>query len=237
MSCKGIISAAMAVAVLAGCAHRAPHEEASDPLEPINRAIYTFNDKADTYVIKPVAEGYKKVVPSPAQTGIHNFFENLGEPVVILNDVLQGKFVQSLHDTSRFILNSVFGIAGLMDVATPMGHPKHREDFGQSLGTWGMGEGWFLVLPFLGPSNVRDGFGILVDNQFDPVTQHDEVRERNAATALSMIDTRVQLLSASKVRDAAALDPYLYTREAYRQHRWNRLYDGNPPMMEFEEFE
>ncbi len=237
MTLNGVVCVALATLLAAGCAQRPPHEEASDPLEPINRAIYQFNDKVDEYALKPVAQGYQNVTPKPVQNGVHNFFENLEEPIIVVNDVLQGKFRQSLSDTARFILNSVFGIAGVMDVATPMGHPKHKEDFGQTLGTWGAGEGWYLVLPFLGPSTARDATGLLVDNQMDLVTQHDEVRERNSAVAIRAVDDRAQLLSATKVRDTAALDPYLYTREAYRQHRWNRLYDGNPPLSEFEEFE
>lgn len=237
MTFNGVVGMALAVLVVTGCAQRPPHEEASDPLEPINRAIYKFNDKVDVYALEPLARGYQKVTPQPVQTGVHNFFGNLEEPIIVVNDVLQGKFRQSLSDTARFILNTTFGIVGVMDVATPMGHPKHREDFGQTLGTWGMGEGWYLVLPFLGPSSGRDAFGRLVDNQLDLVTQHEEVRERNAAIALRAVDDRAQLLTATRVRDTAALDPYLYTREAYRQHRWNRLYDGNAPLPEFEDFE
>lgn len=238
MRFTGVVCALAAVLLNSGCAHRPPHEEASDPLEPVNRAIYTFNDKADRYAIKPIAQGYEKVVPKPVRNGVNHFFSNLKEPTVVANDLLQGKLHQAASDTARFMLNSVFGVAGVFDVATSMGHPAHNEDFGQTLGKWGLGEGWYLVLPLLGPSNVRDGSGLLVDNRLDFVTRHNEVRERNAAIVLRGIDLRAQLLAASKVRDTAALDPYLYTREAYRQLRWNRLYDGNAPLPEFNgEFE
>ncbi len=240
MRCKGVfgIGLALMLALGSGCAHRPPHEEASDPLEPVNRVIYKFNEKADDWVLKPVAEGYQKVLPSPVRTGVNNFFSNLGEPIIIVNGVLQFKFHQAASDTARFIFNTTFGLVGLIDVATPMGHPKHYEDFGQTLGTWGLGEGWYLVLPLLGPSNVRDGVGLWVDNHMDIVTQEIEKPERYYAMALRIIDTRAQLLAATKVLDTAALDPYLYTREAYRQHRWNVLHDGNPPLPDFDdEFE
>lgn len=234
---KDVVTLALALLLVAGCAQRPPHKEAADPLEPINRAIYKFNDKVDEVVLKPVAEGYRRVTPGTVQTGVHNFFQNLEEPIVIVNGALQGKFQQAASDSARFFFNTTFGVLGLFDVASHMGHPKHREDFGQTFGVWGFGEGWYLVLPFLGPSTVRDASGRLVDNQMDLVTQHDEVRERNAAVALRLIDTRVQLLDATRVRDAAALDPYLYTREAFRQHRWNRIHDGNPPLPDFDDYD
>jgi phospholipid-binding lipoprotein MlaA len=237
MNSKEVVTLALVLLLAAGCAQRPPHKEAADPLEPINRAIYRFNDKVDEYALKPAAEAYKRVVPQPAQRGVSNFFDNLEEPIVVVNDVLQGKPRQAASDSARFIFNTTFGIAGLFDVATSMGHPKHREDFGQTLGRWGVGEGWYLVLPLLGPSTVRDTSGRLVDNQMDLVTRHEEVRERNTAIALRVIDTRAQLLDATRMRDTAAIDPYLYTREAFRQHRWSRIHDGNPPLPDFDDFD
>lgn len=226
-----------ALLLAGGCAQRPPHQEIADPLEPINRAIYQFNDKVDEFVLKPVAEGYQRVTPKPVQKGVHNFFQNLEEPIVIVNGALQGKPRQAASDSARFFFNTTFGVVGLFDVATSMGHPKHREDFGQTLGVWGFGEGWYLVLPLMGPSTVRDTSGRLVDSQMDLVTQHEEVRERNSAIALRLVDTRAQLLDATRMRDAGALDPYLYTREAYRQYRWNLVHDGNPPLPDFEQFD
>ena len=238
MTRKEVVSLILVLPLLltAGCAQRPPHKEAADPLEPVNRAIYKFNDRVDEHVLKPVAEGYQRVTPEPVQKSVHNFFQNLEEPIVIVNGVMQGKLHQSASDSARFFFNTTFGILGLFDVATPMGHPKHREDFGQTFGVWGFGEGWYLVLPFLGPSTVRDASGRVVDNQMDLVSRHEEVRERYSAIALRLVDTRTQLLRASRVRDAAALDPYLYTREAYRQYRWNRIHDGNPPLPDFDDY-
>jgi phospholipid-binding lipoprotein MlaA len=237
MSSKEVVTATLALLLVAGCAQRPPHKDAADPLEPINRAIYTFNDKVDEYALKPVAEGYERVTPQPVRRSVSNFFGNLEEPIVIVNGALQGKFHQAASDSARFIFNTTFGIVGLFDVATSMGHPRHNEDFGQTFGVWGFGEGWYLVLPFLGPSTVRDTGGRLVNNQMDLVAQHEEVRERNAAIALRVVDTRAGLLGAGRVRDTAALDPYLYTREAYRQFRWNRIHDGNPPLPDFDDYD
>ncbi|HSJ48560.1 MAG TPA: VacJ family lipoprotein, partial [Gammaproteobacteria bacterium] len=171
---KEVVTLTLVPALLlaGGCAQRPPHQEIADPLEPINRAIYQFNDKVDEFVLKPVAEGYQRVTPKPVQKGVHNFFQNLEEPIVIVNGALQGKPRQAASDSARFFFNTTFGVVGLFDVATSMGHPKHREDFGQTLGVWGFGEGWYLVLPLMGPSTVRDTSGRLVDSQMDLVTQH-----------------------------------------------------------------
>lgn len=218
-----------ALLLLAGCANTPPSAEPSDPLEPVNRAVYRFNDVVDRAVFKPVAKVYDKFTPAPVQTGVGNFFSNLGEPVVIVNDVLQGKLQQGASDGARLVFNSTFGVLGLIDVATPMGHPKHDEDFGQTFAVWGAGEGWYLVLPILGPSTVRDTVGLPPEYALDPVTRHDEVRERNSLYALRTVDARARLLSAGRIRDTAALDAYIFTRDAYRQHRWNLIYDGNPP--------
>lgn len=223
----------LAAAIGSGCAVIPPEEEASDPLEPVNRAIYQFNDHFDRYLLKPTAQGYKKVVPGPARHSVNHFFDNLGEPLTVVNDVLQGKVRRGAQDSLRFVFNTTFGVVGLFDVASQMDLPRHDEDFGQTFATWGAGEGWYLVLPFLGPSNVRDTVGLFPDAALDPVAQHDEVRERNSLMALRVVDIRAQLLSASRVRDTAALDSYLFTREAYRQLRWNRIHDGNPPPPDF----
>ncbi len=217
--------------VMAGCANRPPYEDASDPLEPMNRVVYRFNDVVDRAILKPVASTYVKITPTLIQTGVGNFFSNLGEPVVIVNDVLQGKLPQGASDSARLVFNSTFGVFGLIDVATPMGHPKHNEDFGQTFAVWGAGEGWYLVLPILGPSTVRDAMGLYPGFELDPVVRLNEVRVRNSLYALRSIDTRAHLMGATRIRDTAALDGYLFTRSAYRQLRWNLIYDGNPPQM------
>jgi phospholipid-binding lipoprotein MlaA len=231
MRTAGSASLVLLLVLAAGCANTPPYEEPSDPLEPVNRVVYRFNDVVDRAVFKPVAKAYDKITPTPIQTGVGNFFSNLGEPVVIVNDVLQGKLPQGASDTARLVFNSTFGVLGLIDVATPMGHPKHNEDFGQTFAVWGAGEGWYLVLPILGPSTVRDAVGLPPAVALDPVAQHDEVRERNGFYAVRIIDARARLLSASRIREAAALDDYIFTRDAYRQRRWNLIYDGNPPRM------
>ena len=222
---------------LSACANTPPHEDASDPLEPINRVVDKFNDNVDRAIIKPAARGYEKVLPAPARNSVTNFFGNLGEPLIIVNQILQGKGKDGISDTGRFLVNSTIGLFGLFDPATQMGLVKHDEDFGQTFGRWGIGEGWYVVLPILGPSTIRDTVGKVGDYQFDPVAQHEEVRERNALNGLHLVDRRANLLRATAVRDTAALDQYLFTRESYRQLRWNRIYDGNPPPVPFEEDE
>ena len=236
---KGISNAVLFITVfaLSACANTPPHEEVADPLEPFNRVVDDFNDTVDRAVLKPTAQAYEKVVPAPARSSVTNFFNNLGEPLVIVNQLLQGKGREGLSDTGRLLVNSTIGLLGLFDPATQMGLTRHNEDFGQTFGTWGIGEGWYLVLPILGPSTVRDSLGLIGDYQLDPLAQHDEVRERNALGGLRVVETRAGLLSASKVRDTAALDPYLFTREAYRQLRWNRIYDGEPPPPEFDDYD
>lgn len=217
-----------------GCATRAPYEEASDPLEPVNRAIYTFNDYFDRGILKPVAKGYVKVVPDAARTGVRNFFNNLLEPITIVNDALQGKGGQAAADTMRFGFNTVFGVLGLVDVSTGWGLEHHSEDFGQTFAVWGFGEGWYLVLPFLGPSNVRDGIGTLAAWKMQPIPYLvDDHTTRYALYGLYFVSKRADLLSASAVLDTAALDPYLQVREAYRQKRWSEVHDGNPPEPDF----
>ena len=225
----------MAVVALSACAVTPPHDEVADPLEPVNRVVDKFNDNVDRAVLKPTAQAYEKVVPALVRTSVTNFFNNLGEPLVITNQLLQGKGKQGLSDAGRLLVNSTVGLLGLFDPASQMGLPRHTEDFGQTFGVWGVGEGWYLVLPFLGPSTLRDSVGLIGDYQLDPLAQHEEVRERNALGGLRVVETRAGLLSASKVRDTAALDPYLFTREAYRQLRWSRIYDGEPPAPKFDD--
>lgn len=239
MSMKGTTAflALTTIAGLTGCANVPPHDEISDPLEPVNRVVDSFNDKVDRALIKPAAQVYEKAAPAPVRTSVTHFFANLGEPRIIVNQLLQGKPREAFSDTGRFLVNSTLGVFGLFDPASQMGLSKHDEDLGQTFGRWGIGEGWYVVLPLLGPSTVRDTVGRVGDNQLDPVSQHDEARERNALAGLRLVDTRANLLSATRVRDTAALDSYLFTRDAYRQLRWNRIHDGNPPPPQFDDEE
>ena len=205
-----------------------------DPLESVNRAVYKFNDVADKAVIKPVATAYKKVTPSPIRRGVSNFFNNLGSITTVLNNILQLKFANAFSEAGRFVINSTFGIAGIIDVASMDNIPVHKEDFGQTLGHWGVGNGAYLVLPFLGPSTVRDTTGFVFDSTTsDPITYtHNigEIRLHNQLRAAQFLDKRTQLLDASDLIDDAALDPYAFMRDAYLQRRASQVQDGLVPV-------
>lgn len=212
---------------LSGCATSGGNP--SDPLEPLNRAMFGFNDSVDDAVIRPVAKAYRAVLPGIVRTGISNFFSNLEDVWISVNDVLQGKVQQGFEDFGRFLLNSTLGIGGIFDLASEVGLPKNNEDFGQTLGSWGIGSGAYLVLPILGPSSVRDGFGLLLDSQADLVFRIDGVRVHNSLYLTRAIGTRANLLDASSVLETAALDKYAFVRAAWQQRRRNLVYDGNPP--------
>jgi phospholipid-binding lipoprotein MlaA len=214
---------------VAGCATTANNPR--DPFEGFNRAMFSFNEGIDV-VVKPVAEGYDTVVPGPIRTGIGNFFGNIADLWIALNNLLQGKITESASDVGRVLINSTVGIAGLIDVASELGLEKHAEDFGQTLGKWGVAEGPYLYWPFLGPRNVRDSFGFAVDASVDPVTHMHPVRTRNTLTGARFIDLRASLLPADKVVEAAAFDKYGYIRDAYFQIRRNAVHDGSPPPLE-----
>jgi phospholipid-binding lipoprotein MlaA len=224
--CPKILAALLALAVLGGCATT---NNPNDPLEPFNRGVYQFNDAADKAIVKPVASAYNAVIPKPARTGISNFFSNLEDVITVVNDILQFKLKQAVSDSARVIFNSTFGIFGLIDIASDAGLPKHDEDFGQTLGYWGFNTGPYLVLPLLGPSNIRDGIGLAVDNQIDPLFQLHDIRTRNKTIALKVVSVRSDTLDAEKVFEEAALDPYAFLRDAYLQRRRDQVYDGNPP--------
>ncbi len=213
-------------AALSGCAHNNPR----DPLEPFNRRVYIFNDTVDKMVLKPIATGYRAVLPQFVRTGVRNFFSNLDDITVIVNSILQFKIPQAASDTGRFVINTTLGVLGFVDVATHFGLEKHNEDFGQTLGYWGLGSGPYLVVPFLGPSSVRDGIGRLADGYTtDVVLQVDYIRARNIALGTRVVSQREQLLDSEKILDTAALDRYSFIRDAYLQRRRNLVYDGNPP--------
>ncbi len=202
-----------------------------DPLEGFNRAMFRFNEKFDEYLLKPLAKGYRAVLPGFARQGIANFFSNLRDPVVAVNNVLQGKFKQAGSDLLRFAINSTLGLAGLFDPATAMGLEKHDEDFGQTLAVWGVGEGPYLVLPIFGPSTLRDGIGLAADYYLYPPTHMEETSTRDKLSATNLVSRRAQLLEASDILEqAGGEDPYVFVREFYRQRRRNQIYDGAPPM-------
>lgn len=227
---KGLLCMAIAsAAMLSGCASLTSHEE-NDPFEYVNRGIYSFNEKADEYVLEPVAKGYQFVTPETVDRGVTNFFSNLDDVVVFINDVLQLKFNQAFSDIGRVAVNSTIGVLGFMDMATDMGMPKHHEDFGQTLGAYGVGTGPYVVLPLLGPSTVRDTLGLFADSFVDPVQQINDSDTMWSAVVLEGVDLRADLISSKKILDEASLDPYEFLRSGYFQRREYLIYDGNPPM-------
>jgi phospholipid-binding lipoprotein MlaA len=213
---------------LGGCATTGAGDP-RDPLEPLNRGIYTFNEGLDTVLLKPLAEVYRGVIPKIVRTGISNVFSNLNDVIVALNNLLQGKLTNAASDVARVMVNTTVGVLGVIDVASKAGLEKHDEDFGQTLGYWGVGDGPYLVLPLLGPRTLRDSAGLVVDYRVDPVTHIDPSHDRNIASAARIVSRREELLGASKVLDVAALDPYQFLRDVYLQRRRNLIYDGNPP--------
>ena len=214
---------------LSACASVPGPATKGDPFESYNRAMFSFNEGLDKYIMKPVAKGYDKVLPGPVKTGVSNFFSNLDDLFVILNDLLQFKFTQAIKDTGRFFFNSTIGLYGLIDVATPMGMEKHNEDFGQTLATWGVGDGPYIVLPFFGPRTARGTVGFVSESSIDPVYKIDKDDSLYGTVALRAVDQRYNLLKASRIVDQAAIDKYSFIRDAYLQHRKNLIYDGNPP--------
>lgn len=220
-----------------GCATLDHPADPNDPLERYNRTMYKFNDKVDTYLLKPVAKSYDAITPNPLQKAINNFFSNLDDVVVIVNDLLQLKPVQMASDTGRLVINSSLGLFGLIDWASDIGLEKHNEDFGQTLGYWGMPAGPYFILPFLGPSTIRDTGGLATDYYyFDPLLREVESdfpaspRDPESLvwnlTILDAVDTRAKLLKSENILDAAALDPYVFLREAWLQRRNYLVNDG-----------
>ena len=219
--------------LLSGCATvDSEFADPRDPIEGLNRTMFSFNDELDRAVFKPLSQFYKKVTPAPMDTGISNFFNNLGDVVSTVNSSLQFKPEKTLNHFWRVVFNSTIGIGGLLDVATHMDLPRQSEDFGQTLGVWGVGSGYYLVLPLFGPSSTRDVVGRVADSLANPLTYVTDNTLRFGLQGLNILDTRADLLSASKVLDEAALDPYTFTRDAYLQRRLHAVHDGNPPPQE-----
>ena len=209
--------------------------EVSDPWENVNRGIFSFNDSVDTHVLEPVAQAYQDNVSDTIQDGIGNFFLNLRYPVYLVSDLVQFKFSQALDHTGRFLLNTTVGLLGIIDVAKEVGLPDHEEDFGLALAYHGVPPGPYIMLPILGPSNVRDAFGRLVDTFLDPFALASytgnsvEVPVVIGAKVVQAVDTRADLLDAIKTAKESSVDYYLFVQGAYYQHRRGLLYDGDPP--------
>jgi len=215
---------------LTGCATTgSDYRDPSDPYESFNRGMYRFNDGLDRAIFKPVARGYNAVVPAPVNRGITNFFGNLADVTSAINNVLQFKLGRAANDVGRILVNSTLGVLGFMDVASNMNLPKSGEDFGQTLGAWGAEPGPYIVWPILGPSTGRDTIGFVVDWFTDPVYYVQDDTVRWSLRGLRFVDRRADLLSASRVLEEAAIDPYIFLRDAYLQKRRSQVYDGNPP--------
>jgi phospholipid-binding lipoprotein MlaA len=223
-------------------------EETWDPIEPVNRGIFWFNEQADYYVLEPVAQGYDYVTPAVVQDSVRSFFENLRYPLLLVSDLVQLKFSQAGLHTGRFVINTTVGLGGLFDVASDMGLEKHNEDFGIALAYHGVPSGPYLVIPFLGPSNLRDGFGRVVGIFLNPIyylnqtdlNSSDRFAISTGLTALDVVQTRTDLIEDLEAARKGTLDFYLAAQSAYNQRRRGLLYDGNPPdgdeMYEDEEF-
>ena len=226
-----IVALCLVTLLSVGCATIPPDagKNPTDPWEVYNRHMFEFNERADQYVIKPVAEGYSKVVPEPVRDCIGNIFRNVGDIGNAINNLLQGKPFEASSDICRVAINTSVGLLGCFDVASKVGLTRSSEDFGQTLGRLGISPGPYFVLPLLGPSTVRDTFGRVADTYADPVTYINDDAYAIAAQALRLIDVRAGLLQAGRLLEGAALDKYQFVRDGYLQRRRSLVYDGNPP--------
>lgn len=216
----------VAASMLGGCATSG---NPKDPIENFNRAVFAFNDGVDKAILKPVALGYDAVVPVPAKTGVSNFFGNIADVFIGVNNLLQGKVSDAAGDAGRVLVNSTIGLLGFIDFASDFGLEKHEEDFGQTFGRWGAGPGAYVVVPIFGPRDVRDTAGLVLDSYVDPVGGLNNVAARNTLLATRVVSDRVAMMPAEKVIEEAALDKYSYLRDAYLQRRRSQIYDGRPP--------
>jgi len=231
------LPAALLVLLLAGCATTGSAPSEADPWERVNRSTYAFNDAIDRAVLKPVARGYRRYVPQWMRTGVTNFLSNLAYPTVIVNDVLQLKLMDAVSDTTRLVLNTTFGIGGLFDPASKAGLPRNDEDFGQTLGYWGMPSGPYVVIPFLGPSTLRDAPSLYVDYLTDARHYIGDNPLEFGFLGLSIVDRRARLLPAEAMIEDA-FDPYAVIRNAYLDRREYQVRDGDvePEDLELEEW-
>ncbi|MDP4301947.1 MlaA family lipoprotein [Leptothrix discophora] len=220
-----VLAATGLCALLTACATA----QRPDPLEPWNRGVYAFNDAVDVAVIKPVATVWRDVLPQPLRHGVSNFFGNFGDLWSATNLALQGRFGESLSDLGRFGTNTVFGVLGFFDVASELGLEKHGEDFGQTLGVWGVPQGAYVVWPLLGPSTLRDSFDIPGSMAFSPASLVTPTSASLGVTSARFFNLRAELLQATNLLDTIALDKYSFTRDAYLQRRRSLVYNGSPP--------
>jgi len=221
-------------ALLSGCATTGERDP-KDPWEGFNRGSFAFNEAVDSAVLKPVARGYQAVIPAFMREGVNNFYDNLEDIGTGLNNILQGKPMEGASDLGRFVVNSVFGIFGLWDIATPLGMEKHYEDFGQTLGVWGLQSGPYFVIPLLGPSSARDAPARVIDPQWYWPKFIERDRVYWSVFALDKIRQRANLLQSEKIIDDAALDKYTFIRDAWLQRRRNQVFDGSPPRLKEED--
>ena len=225
----GIIVSKAALAVLAIASRRVP------PMAPIarpiglQRAMYSLNESFDEAIGKPVATAYRDALPSVVRTGVRNFFSNLDDLFIGVNNLLQGKVIDATTDFARLAFNTTVGLLGLIDIGSSIGWEKHNEDFGQTFGRWGASDGPYLVWPFLGSSTLRDSLGGFIDVKLDPVRNHRPVNMRNAMSLTRAVGRRADLLEARRVLEEAALDKYVFQRDAHLQRRRSLIYDGSPP--------
>lgn len=225
----------LVAAWLAGCASAVPNPTPTDPFEGWNRKVYAFNEGVDAAVLKPVAQTYRDSVPQLLRTGVDNVLGNIGDVWSAANQVLQGKFQLGVEMGMRVLTNTVFGLGGLLDPATEVGLSRRSEDFGQTLGVWGLGDGPFIVLPLLGPSTLRDTTGLLLDRQTSPASLPDKSSQQAAVTALEVVNLRAKLLSTTDLLDRVALDKYSFMRDAYLSRRRDQVFDGAPPTEIFDD--
>ncbi len=226
--------ALLCLLLASGCATVEGERDPRDPWEGFNRGVYRFNETFDEYVAQPVARAYVAVLHQEIRMRVGNFFANIQDLLIGANNFLQGKFEDGVNDWARVAFNSTFGVFGLHDFATDAGLEKHNEDFGQTLGRWGAGPGPYLILPFLSSSTVRDAGGTAVDWAVQPVGEVRPIELRNTLYGLYFVDTRAQLLDASRILEEAALDKYVFQRDAYLQRRRSLVYDGRPPREKIE---
>jgi phospholipid-binding lipoprotein MlaA len=216
----------LAAALASGCAATPSRV---DPLEPMNRALFQFHDAVDTAVVKPAIRAYIDIVPEFFRTAVSNVFNNVDDLISALNDLLQGKLDKFGNDLQRVIVNTTFGVGGLFDFATHFGIERGNEDFGQTFAVWGFDQGPYLFVPFLGPSSFRDGAGWIARIAIGPVGYIPDVTVRNTLYGLGAVDVRAQFVGAGEMVDTAALDRYLFIRNAYLQRRRYLVFDGKPP--------
>jgi phospholipid-binding lipoprotein MlaA len=222
------------LAVLGGCATAGEERDPRDPFEGFNRGVYRFNETFDDYLAKPVATVYRKALHAEIRNRVSNFFANIQDIMIGANNFLQGKFEDGVNDWARFAFNSTWGLFGLHDIASDMGLEKHNEDFGQTFGRWGVPPGPYLVLPFLSSSTLRDGAGTVLDWWAAPLAEVEPDPLRFTLYGIYLVNTRSELLDATRILDEAALDKYVFQRDAYLQRRRSLIYDGSPPREKLE---